>query len=295
MRAALIVNPFASNVTESRLERVKRILGDEAEVRVLMTEGPGHAKELAELAASEADAVFAFGGDGLFNEVVNGAGNAVPFGFVPGGGKNVFPRALGLPTGPEAATRRLVESLRAGRTRRISLGRVNGRRFTFAAGVGFDGELVRRVDTLGRSADGRRPGDLRFVAEMMRMLADRRWRYEPVVEIAGFGRAAFAFVANTSPYTYAGGVPIRVAPEASFNSGLDLVAPVRVRPPDVPRLLAYGFLGRRASREVLYGHDLDRVEVACDTPMPLQADGEDLGDVDRAVFEAERDAVTVLA
>ena len=29
-------------------------------------------------------------------------------------------------------------------------------------------------------------------------------------------------------------------------------------------------------------------------PLPLQADGEDLGDVREAVFEAERDAVTVL-
>ena len=45
---------------------------------------------------------------------------------------------------------------------------------------------------------------------------------------------------------------------------------------------------------VLAGHDLDRIEVRCDVPLPLQADGEDLGDVREAVFEAERDAVTVL-
>jgi diacylglycerol kinase family enzyme len=46
--------------------------------------------------------------------------------------------------------------------------------------------------------------------------------------------------------------------------------------------------------DVLYGHDLDRIEIACDRPLPLQADGEDLGDVQEAVFEAERDAVAVL-
>jgi len=45
---------------------------------------------------------------------------------------------------------------------------------------------------------------------------------------------------------------------------------------------------------VLYGHDLDRIEVTCDRPLPLQADGEDLGDVTEAVFEAERSALTVL-
>ena len=42
------------------------------------------------------------------------------------------------------------------------------------------------------------------------------------------------------------------------------------------------------------GHDLDRIEIVCDSPLPLHADGEDLGDVDEAVFEAERDAVSVL-
>ena len=32
----------------------------------------------------------------------------------------------------------------------------------------------------------------------------------------------------------------------------------------------------------------------CDRPLPLQADGEDLGDVTEATFEARRDAVSVL-
>jgi hypothetical protein len=32
----------------------------------------------------------------------------------------------------------------------------------------------------------------------------------------------------------------------------------------------------------------------CDRPLPLQVDGEDLGDVREAVFEAERDAIAVL-
>jgi hypothetical protein len=31
------------------------------------------------------------------------------------------------------------------------------------------------------------------------------------------------------------------------------------------------------------GHDLDRIEVVCDAPLPLHADGEDLGDAERAL------------
>ena len=42
-------------------------------------------------------------------------------------------------------------------------------------------------------------------------------------------------------------------------------------------------------------HDVNRIRVRCFRPLPLQADGEDLGDVTEAVFEAERQALTVLA
>jgi diacylglycerol kinase family enzyme len=52
--------------------------------------------------------------------------------------------------------------------------------------------------------------------------------------------------------------------------------------------------GQESDAEIVYAHDVDRVEVHCDTPMPLQADGEDLGDVTEFVCEAERDAVSVL-
>ena len=52
---------------------------------------------------------------------------------------------------------------------------------------------------------------------------------------------------------------------------------------------------RSKARNLLFVHDADRLEIACDRPLPLQADGEDLGDVEHAVFEAERDAIDVLA
>jgi diacylglycerol kinase family enzyme len=170
---------------------------------------------------------------------------------------------------------------------------VNGRRFAFAAGVGLDAEAVRRVNELGRREDGRRPGDLAYALAVVKVLAANRGRLEPALEIEGLGRAAFAFVANGAPYTYAKRVPLAIAPDADFELGLDIVAPVRLR----RRWLvptAWSLL-RGRPRNVLSAHDLDRVAIRCDRPMPLQADGEDLGDVEEALFEAERDAVSVLS
>ncbi|HEY8844796.1 MAG TPA: diacylglycerol kinase family protein, partial [Gaiellaceae bacterium] len=158
MEVVLIVNPFASAVTEARVRAVERELGRVASVRTLLTERPWHAAELA-AGVTGVEAVVVFSGDGGFNEVLNGAQDGVPLGFLPGGRTNVLPRALGFPREPVAASRRLAEALEQGRRRRISLGRVNGRRFGFSAGLGFDAELVRRVDALGRREDGKRPGD----------------------------------------------------------------------------------------------------------------------------------------
>jgi diacylglycerol kinase family enzyme len=295
MEVALIVNPFASAVSEDRVRAVERELGGVASVRTLFTERPGHAAELAAEVA-RVDGLVVFSGDGGFNEVLNGVPEGISLGFLPGGGTSVLPRALGLPREPVAAARRVADALEQGRRRRISLGRVNGRRFAFSSGIGLDAELVRRVDALGRRDDGKRPGDTAYLRVAARLVGSRRGRFEPALEVRGLGRAAFALVANADPYTYAGRIAVRVAPEARFELGLDLVAPRRVGPLALPRLLRYVATGRGQTRArgLLYGHDLDRIEIACDRPLPLQADGEDLGDVREAVFEAERDAIDVL-
>ncbi|MEX2211029.1 MAG: diacylglycerol kinase family protein [Gaiellaceae bacterium] len=260
-RATLIVNPYASRVDEARLAAVVRALGD---VEVLRTVGPGHATELAR--AVGAGTIWVLGGDGTFNEVLNGARPDAELGIVPGGRTNVLARALG-----------------PGTRRRISVGRVNGRRFGFAAGVGFDAELLRRA--------GRGRSDLGMAVTAARILLERRGRFEPALDIAGFGEAAFALVANADPYTYVGRLGIHVARPARFDLGLDLVAPPRLGLRDYPAVLRYLLSGRGG---LLRGHDLDRIVITCREPLPLQADGEDLGDVTEAVFEAERDAVTIL-
>jgi diacylglycerol kinase family enzyme len=266
----LIVNPFASRVTEERVREVERQL---APAETLLTEYRGHAIELAREAAG--DEVWVLSGDGVVNEVLNGLRPGVALGIVPGGHTNVLARAIG-------------------RTpRRISLGRVNGRRFSFAAGIGVDSEAVRELDTIARARAGKRPGDLAYA----RVVAARLLRgYEPALDIEGFGRAAIAFVSNHAVFTFAGPIPVRLSPAARFELGLDLAAPERVDRGTPARLVSRLAFGRGLSgaRGVLSGHDLGQLVIRCAEPRPLQADGEDLGDVTEAVFESERDALTVL-
>ena len=268
-RALLIVNPYSTSVTGDAIRAVEEALRERVDVRTAFTQRPGHATELASELAGETDGIVVFSGDGTYNEALNGADGAVPFGFLPGGGTSVLPRALGLPRDPVEAARRVGAALAEERGRRISLGRGPG---------------------------GVRPGDAQFAWMFARMVVERRGRWEPQLEVDGVGRAAFLLVANGNPYSYAGRLPLRIAPDARFDGGLDLVAPTRVRPRDIPFLVSYVMRGKGNldARGVHVRHDVDRFEVRCDVPLPLQADGEDLGDVESAVFEVERDAVSVL-
>jgi diacylglycerol kinase family enzyme len=294
-RVALIVNPYSTGVTWPQVEHVEAALASAGEVVRRQTERPGHASELAAAAVGSADAIVVYSGDGTYNEAVNGAGGRVPFGFIPGGGASVFPRALGVARDPVRAAAQVAAAIKEGRTRSIALGSVNGRRFLFSAGLGLDGEAVRRVEGRGRGPDGRRASNLAFGWTIAQTLLERRLRMESQLEIEGYGRAAFMLVANGHPYTYAGPLPFEIARDARFERGLDFVAPREVTPRAFPRLFVGMLRGTAAGDAgVLSGHDLDAFNVRCDRPLALQADGEDLGDVTEASFAAERDALTVL-
>ena len=109
MNVALVVNPFATRVTEERLEQVREELARVAELDVVLTERPGHATELVtEAGRGGADAVVVFSGDGGFNEALNGLERDVPIGFLPGGGRACCRARSGSPATP---------SLRRGRWR----------------------------------------------------------------------------------------------------------------------------------------------------------------------------------
>src|SRR5918997_5417041 len=195
MRALVVVNPAATTTTAKMRDVLVGALASELKLDVVETAHRGHGRELGLQAAAECmDLVVSVGGDGTVNEVVNGLlsdGPAPPLpmlAVVPGGSTNVFSRALGRSRDPVEATAEILASLRAGRTRLVSLGTVRAsgtstaplvepdpalasaeaavdaaaheqdwtpeRWFVFAAGLGFDAEVISRVEA--RRATGRR-------------------------------------------------------------------------------------------------------------------------------------------
>jgi len=110
------------------------------EVETVVTTKPQEASVLAQKAvSSQPDLIIACGGDGTINEIVSGmAGSQVPLLIIPAGTANVLAKEIGL----SRDWMKSVELVRMGVVRRISLGRVNQRRFILMAGIGVDAEIV---------------------------------------------------------------------------------------------------------------------------------------------------------
>src|ERR687888_357795 len=147
-RMLVVANPYATTMSQRLKSLVVYALQGRYDVDAVDTEKRGHATQLCREAATEGyDVVVAFGGDGTVNEAANGlAGSQTPLTCLPGGSTNVYCRLLGIPAEIVDATEHILSLADDWRPRAVDLAEVNGRAFTFSAGLGLDASVVERVD-----------------------------------------------------------------------------------------------------------------------------------------------------
>ena len=204
-----------------------------------ITEGPGHATELAREAVHGGhEVIVAVGGDGTMNEVAQALLNTpAALALVPCGSGNGLALHLGLPRSPLAALQ-----LAAGSGRRIvavDTGTANGRPFFNAMGLGLDADVSHRFNRLSRRG---LPAYARTAWNVLREL-----RSERCAIACGNVRETLdtmlIAVANSDQY----GNNARIAPGARVDDGaLDLVA---VRP--------VGFVGAAGMAARLFLGNID--------------------------------------
>jgi diacylglycerol kinase family enzyme len=302
VRALLVFNPNATTTDDRVRDVIASALASEVDLDVVATKQRGHATHLAAGAVHEGvEAVFALGGDGTANEVLQAlAGTDVRLGIIPGGGANVLARALGLPNDAVDATGVLLEHLRAGRDRRITLGRAGTRYFGFNAGYGFDAAVVRHVEQHPHRKRRFRQAAFVWSTAQEWFAGSRREGTAITVRTSDGERSgpyALTLLANADPYTYLGPRPMHVHPDARFELGLDLVAIPAVSTPALLRILARVFAegGHVGRGDVRYWHDLDGFTLTAAEPQPLMVDGDYAGEHREVTFTAVRDALRVLA
>jgi diacylglycerol kinase (ATP) len=186
------------------------------------TERPGEATDLARQAVDQGlDAVFVVGGDGTINEIINGiAESPVAVGVLPGGTSNVWAKELGLPTRSPRHLLPLVDSVRTlipGTTRRIDLGRANGRYFLQWTGLGLDAEVTYAMEP--RTRRQRRLGALAYIVAGFATaanMAGTRTRLTIDGELV-YRRSILVVISNSQLY---GGGLVRIATDARLDDGL---------------------------------------------------------------------------
>ncbi|MGE3725830.1 MAG: diacylglycerol kinase family protein [Candidatus Sericytochromatia bacterium] len=155
MKAMLIYNPTAGQIWQQfQPEMVKKYLEDQGwQVDVEPTQKMGGGADLARKAAQlNYDVVIAAGGDGTINEVAQGLVHTpVKLGFLPVGTTNVLAREFKIPLNYEAALAYLPQA----ESRLIDLGKLNQRHFLLMAGVGYDAEILMRVNKQFKNVAGK--------------------------------------------------------------------------------------------------------------------------------------------
>jgi diacylglycerol kinase (ATP) len=217
----VIINPVSGPARRGTAEARVRLAADALDAvglraEILLTEGEGHAYELARHAVGAgAELVVAWGGDGTINEV----GRAVAFsstalGIVPAGSGNGLARELGIPFSPRKALAHALSKP----ARQIDSADIEGRLFFNVAGIGLDADVAERVSRKHHAHGGL----LRY------MLASSReiFTYKPVEYTIQTDKDTFrqtalvVAVANSRQYGYGAAI----APSAVLSDGeLDLV------------------------------------------------------------------------
>lgn len=308
MRTLLIVNPQATATSQARRDLLAHALSDEVDLTVTHTTGRGHAADLAAAARQDGtEFVVVHAGDGTLNEVVNGLllagpGPDVPMiSVVPGGSTNVFARAVGIPNDPTAATEQILHALESHRPPLpVSLGIAGQRYFTFTAGLGVDGEVVRLVEQ-ARAAGQPATHNLHIRMTLRALRTHRRDRNWLAVEadaqqpIQGCG---LALISNLDPWTYLGDRPVRTNPGMGPSAGLGVFALKGLGWPTVSGAIWQLWRARTghrpAGRGLIRLDDIGTVRLSASDGAAMQLDGDYVGQFTQVELGNVPDAIAVL-
>jgi len=275
LRLLLVFNPNAAAGRAARLlPPIRGAFERFARVDVAETRAPGDAAALvagADLA--DYDGVVAAGGDGTLFEVLNGlyehpVARRAPLGVVPVGTGNAFARDLGLMSGDWD---RAVETIGAGRLRRVDVGRVDTPRETYrflnivGSGLPVDAMgTAQHIKWLGRSAY--------TLAVLLRIIDLKNYKF--LIEIDGKNMAQegiFVEVSNTR-YT---GTSFLIAPRAKFDDGLlDVTFVRRLSRARLLRLFPTIYRGQHLQFEEVYTRPARQVRILAPGGLALAPDGE---------------------
>ena len=245
--------------------------------------GAENASQFTQIARDEAaqgrERIFALGGDGTFQVLLNAAaGNSqVSLGVLPAGGGNDLASALGLPMDAVRAAETVLLQGRASLLDAAFVRTAEGaeRLYMGGGGVGVDAEATRYANGTFRKVRGRK----RYLLSAVRAL----WRFEPIMVRVTLedstpreleAKALLLGVLNTPSY----GAGLRLAPDADLQDGkLNLVIIENLSPLEVVSVLARSALTGEVRTRFLQRYTIAHARIETDRPCMFHCDGEPIG------------------
>jgi diacylglycerol kinase (ATP) len=271
----VVLNPVAGSATSDVRDALCRSCpADKIACEIHET---GRDERLAEVVREAVgrgcDLVVAAGGDGTISAVANGlVGSPVPLGIIPLGTANVLARELGIPVALESACE-LLASPHA--TTRIDAMRIGDACYFTQVGVGIDALMIR--DT--KREHKRRFGRLAYLwTAATRLVGFQPRRFVVVTDGREKRvRASEIVVANCG---ILGQPPFRWGPDIRLDDGRLDVCVVRARNlVDYLKISWYVITARhKRSPNVRYLSARRNVAIAARRPLPVQGDGEIIGE-----------------
>ena len=304
VKTRLIINPVSANgKTAERWPPIQELLQTQRlEFDYIFTERPGHATELARQAVAEGcTLIVAVGGEGTLNEVVNGLvspeGTVPPdvvLGIIPSGTGTDFVRTLGIPRDCLQACQRLLRA----ETMTVDLGEVeyaplgpaagSGQRLTSShasdqtgllhryfinvAGLGFDGEVIERVNRSSKALGGTIPY---LTSLFITLVSYQNKHMELTMDGQTVRRRLNSVIVSNGRY-FGGGMCI--APHADLTDGLfDVIILGDLNKPELVQNLPKVYNGTHLTHPKVSEHRAREVRVVSQERMLIQADGELVG------------------
>ncbi len=250
-----------------------------SKVEVVLTQYPGHAKELASENVSKFDYMIAVGGDGTLNEVINGVdlSSNLKIGLLPYGTGNDFSRGQNL----QLNAHFLLNLIKEDRYKCIDLGLVKGlddmvsihRRFINIADIGLGGFVSQ---TIFKNNTKFISGKIKYAQAILKGMVQFS---KPILKVEGdfkyLGKILTLAVCNSNYFGYG----LCIAPEANIqDKSLNITCIGNVSLWDYFRNIGNIKKGKIINHSEVNYTTIKSIDVFhVNEPCPIECDGEFIG------------------
>lgn len=269
MEIVIIGNPISSGGnTGKRMAKLQGILEARGHrVESYLTRFAGDGKNMIAQLSAGKDRIVVVGGDGTFNEIINGLPDksTVPLLHFPTGNANLLGKDLALPQKEE----KVADLVEKGKIIMADVGVMNGTKFMMVAGMGFDARVTEEVKKIRKG----KVSNLTYIAPFFRALfSSSGATYRVTVDDEPYVAEGKAVIIG-NVRNYAG------ICEIAYQAGVDTgVIDIVVLPKEsILALTKYLFFAKFLRVDMLKNVTYlkgQKVIIQSDIPIPVELDGD---------------------